>query len=557
MPKNKHENITGRVFNILATADTDAIRHEDFEGEDHLVVPIVALIEGVIQGANASTPELALAEVFGLFPLSWNGRPVTLDHPEVRGMKVSASQTPDVHERETLGFLFNTELDGKKLKTEAWINLSKVEEAGEDVVEQIARFESGEVVEVSTGLFALVQQANGTFEGENYQGIWTQVVPDHLAILPEGTIGACSVEDGCGGPRLNNAHCECASCQLKENEMPKDVKDQDKHDPEEDARKKKEEEDEKDNSGHQKKKKKKKMNSQSSIETDEEKQNSMVLFLTGLRDKFSGVFKLKTHKELSDIDTRRALTAGLVAEDEHAFFEIVAVFENSFVYAKGFDGTLLSRGFSIADEGEITLNSEVTEVRPVTEFVPVNLTEEKTMTTNKEVVDGLIANEATQFTEDDREWLESQDETRLNSLSPVANSEDTDKSEAKQVENKQEDSEDNASENAKVTANSQTAEEFIESAPAEMQEVLSDGLRMQREVKDKLVKELVANERCGFSNEELKEMKTEQLRKLSKLGNIPSYEGQAGSSDITTNKDDNEAIPDAPIAFKRKTAANE
>lgn len=179
------------------------------------------------------------------------------------------------------------------------------------------------------------------------------------------------------------------------------------------------------------------------------------------------------------------------------------------------------------------------------------------MTTN-EKVDELIANEATQFVEDDRKWLEGLDETRLNSLSPVANSEGTeDEPEGKQVENKKEDSEGNDSENAKVTANSQTTEEFIESAPAEMQEVLTEGLRMQRDVKEKLIKELVANERCGFSEEELKEMKTEQLKKLSKLGNIPSYEGQAGSSDITTNKSDDEAIPDAPVAFERKTAANE
>lgn len=344
----------------------------------------------------------------------------------------------------------------------------------------------------------------------------------------------------------------------KDNE--EEIEDNAKHIPAEDRRrrkKKEEEEDEKENSGHQKPKKKKKMKAQSGIETDEEEQNSMVLFLTGLRDKFSGVFKLKTHKELSDVDTRRALTAGLVAEDVHAFFEIIAVFENSFVYAKGFDGTLLERGFSIADEGEITLNSEVTEVRPVTEFVPVNLTnEEKPMATNKEVVDELITNKVTQFTEDDREWLESQDEARLNSLSPVANSEGDEKPKDKVLETN-EGSEGEGSEDAKVTANSQTAEEFIESAPAEMQEVLSDGLRMQREVKDKFIKELIANERCGFSEEELKEMKTEQLRKLSQLGNIPSYEGQAGSSDITTNKDDNEAIPPAPVAFERKAAANE
>ena len=63
---NRNSKQKQKSFNILAEADTDAIRHEDFEGEDHLVVPIVALIEGVIQGANATAPELALAEVFGV-----------------------------------------------------------------------------------------------------------------------------------------------------------------------------------------------------------------------------------------------------------------------------------------------------------------------------------------------------------------------------------------------------------------------------------------------------------------------------------------------------------
>ena len=332
-----------------------------------------------------------------------------------------------------------------------------------------------------------------------------------------------------------------------------DIKDQDKHDPEEDAKKKKEEEEdeEKDNAGHiPKKKKKMKSNS-----ADEEDVNQIAEFLTGLRDKFSGAFKLRTHKELSDIDTRRALTAGLIAEDAHAFFEIIAVFDNSFVYAKGFDGTLLERGFSIADGGEIDLNSEVTEVRPVTEFVPVNLTNEEKPMTNKKVEE-LIANEATKFNKDDREWLESQNDDRLDSLSPVANSEGDAKLKDKKLETNKV-PEDETDADVKVTANLQTAEEFIESAPTEMQDVLTEGLRMQRDEKAKLVKELIANERCTFDESELKSMRIEQLRKLSKLGNTPSYEGQAGNNDIATNKSDDNGISPAPVAFVRKQAANE
>ena len=49
-------------FAILAEADTDAIRHEDFNGVDHLVVPVIALVEGVLVDGVISEEERAFLD---------------------------------------------------------------------------------------------------------------------------------------------------------------------------------------------------------------------------------------------------------------------------------------------------------------------------------------------------------------------------------------------------------------------------------------------------------------------------------------------------------------
>ena len=65
----------------IMRANTEASRRETFNGVEHLVVPLVALVEGVLQSSNAETPELALASEFGKHFKGWNGRPVVVNHP--------------------------------------------------------------------------------------------------------------------------------------------------------------------------------------------------------------------------------------------------------------------------------------------------------------------------------------------------------------------------------------------------------------------------------------------------------------------------------------------
>lgn len=184
-------------------ADVTSIRQEIFSGRAYTVVPVIAIVETVVFGANSPGPEFATAQEFGKFPDSWNGRPVVLGHPKLNGIYVSAN-IPTVLEDYHMGFMFNTRLDSKKLKTEAWIDNVRVEEAGGEFKDMLDRVNAGEAVEVSVGIFTEVVARKGRYNQKDYEGIWTNVVPDHLALLPPGEVGACSVADGCGAPRLNS-----------------------------------------------------------------------------------------------------------------------------------------------------------------------------------------------------------------------------------------------------------------------------------------------------------------------------------------------------------------
>ena len=170
------------------------VRHETFEGRDHLVVPTVMVVEGVLNGALVSAEELAASAE------SWNGRPVPILHPQERGEYVTAND-PKIIERGVVGQLFSAKVEGSKLKGELWIDIAKAEKLGHG--KTIKDLEAGTMVEVSTGYFCDETPEEGEFKGIKYSTIHRNLRPDHLALLP-GEIGACSVEDGCGAPRINN-----------------------------------------------------------------------------------------------------------------------------------------------------------------------------------------------------------------------------------------------------------------------------------------------------------------------------------------------------------------
>lgn len=177
-------------------------RDETLLGKSYYVVPVVAMVEGVRFGANQTTPELGLASEFGDVPIAWANRPLVLNHPKVDDEFVSAN-SPEVLEAYSFGLTMNPVLQGKKLHMEAWIDVGRVEELGGEFSDTLDRIKAEEDVEVSVGFYSDIEKKKGRFNGQAYGAIWRNVKPDHLAVLEEGILGACSVEDGCGIPRIN------------------------------------------------------------------------------------------------------------------------------------------------------------------------------------------------------------------------------------------------------------------------------------------------------------------------------------------------------------------
>lgn len=201
------------------TLATNAMRSASLDGREHLVVPVVALVAGVVNGYLVTPAELrAYAD-------AWNGRPVPVRHPRDGSGYVSAN-TPGTIEAQVVGQFFNARIDGDKLVGELWVDIDKCERLGGEYLAVLERLRSGEPIEVSTAYFCDVEQATGTYNGKAYTAVQRNLRPDHLALLPDEE-GACSWKDGCGAPRVNQA---IDNCSCKENESMADETNGTKHD---------------------------------------------------------------------------------------------------------------------------------------------------------------------------------------------------------------------------------------------------------------------------------------------------------------------------------------
>lgn len=183
-----------KLLTLKGTTGTPRI--ETYLDREWTVVPVVALVEGVIYAMNSPGPELVTADVYEHAPEAWNGRPIFIDHPLVDGHPVSGN-TPEILEAKAFGQVFNAGTKDSKLVMEAWIDNARasVVEGGQDLLDRV---NAEDPIEISVGAFVDVDEAAGTYNGRDYVGRWVEIVPDHLALLPTGVKGACSRDMGCG-----------------------------------------------------------------------------------------------------------------------------------------------------------------------------------------------------------------------------------------------------------------------------------------------------------------------------------------------------------------------
>lgn len=571
-PKHLHK---AEFFSIQASIDTNSIRRETYNGTEHLVVPLVMLVEGVLWPSNAEGPELALAEEFGRFPAGWNGRPVVLGHPMIEGTPVSAN-SPSVLEEYAFGFLFNTRLKDTKLLSEAWINLDRANDLGGNFKDTVDRLEaSTELTEVSTGLFSMNEDASGDYDGEEYIAIWRNIVPDHLAILPQGVKGACSVEDGCGAPRVSGAASfpgSSGSGTFYAHKQNSENSENSQNSTEGVMSKDKTQcscNDNGDQTMVSASAGVTKLNDGPGAETPPDPETQEGIFKS-LISRFGDMLSFRSNQnELSDRDTRTALEVALT-ELSDSYFYIIAVFDDFFVYEEGFDFALLRRGYSISEDGVVTLMNDPVKVRPVTTFIPLETStpgNEPTTSTNAEEatmdktakIEALISNESTPFEESDKEYLTSLEDGKLSALSdkfiPSEGEGEGTTTQTTETQvpaaNAQSQSEPKPAQSAQPVQPA-TVDEYINSAPPEMREVLKASHSLHQQKRQELVDVITNNSRNKFSAEQLKGMEMSTLENLAAIADSTGDYSGAGAGNLryqASQESTDEAVPTPPKLF--------
>ena len=519
----KKKKMKVNMIALKHLAKSGLVREDTLNGEEYWVLPTVLITEGVFNEA------LYLANELAMFPESWDGRPILNQHPVSPSGTPMSANSPGALESQGIGQIFNTEFmtNGRaKLRSESWINKKKCAAIAPEIVTMI---ENGEDFEVSTGLFVEQDEVAGEFEDEAYDCILHNFRPDHLAFLPGGE-GACSWKDGAGAPRLNRK---------EENEK--------------------------------KEKRFRTLATQMGIETNELSHEEVRSAIhSELRAKFG---------DINDPDG-----AAIYLSDVYDDYVIFELSDNT-----GF--RLMKQAYGKTGTDEVNLEGDpvqvVKQITYVSVPVPTNNEKEgkedgkkektKKVKKNKKVlnksskkentmdekerkkrIDALIANTKATFVEEDRESLVAMSDDMFEKVeSPFMQNDEDDESkktaaaakkkeedEAADVEAKKKENEQKLEDEKDKEVKPKTLEQYVKDAPPEVASVLNRAIAQQNAQKNSLVKELVANKRNTFTEDELKEKDIAELTKIAGLvGGVEDYSLQV--NDLETNED-SEAVPDMP-----------
>lgn len=186
---------------IRASSSTAAVTIRQYKGEDHLVVPFVVMVgDSVVRPMGSEGPEFISSEVLSFAPEIWNGTNVILDHPN----GAATACDPATLEATQFGTAFNSRFENGALQIDLWLSPSRAEIVGPEAVSIINKCKQNQKVEVSFAPYMVVEEEKGTSPNNvpyDYRVV-AIVGADHIAALPEGVVGACSISMGCGGPSI-------------------------------------------------------------------------------------------------------------------------------------------------------------------------------------------------------------------------------------------------------------------------------------------------------------------------------------------------------------------
>lgn len=518
MSKHRQDGHIGNpTFQYVTTNLKPLIRTDNMEGKEWIVAPAQMITEGVHNGSDG--PIFYPAEELAKVTAVWNYKPVVVYHPEVNGISVSAC-TPDQLSTRKVGVLMNTKWDegGNKLSTETWLDPEKIETVDSRVSNAI---KNNEMMEVSTGLFMDLERVEGEWNGEPYIGIARNMQPDHLALLPDMK-GACSIEDGAGFLRLNQAG-DSVNIKIVNNGMDMVWVNKDK--------------------------------GIRAIINDKSIPETFLFDETKWDGKKAKEW-VKNHKkgisvneiifnELSHDDIRFLLRSSLDKDKQNAWIE--TVMNSFFIYEE--NGKLYKQNY--------TVNNNQVNFEGLPKLVEKQVTYKEILALNantskktnlkglsmdkKKMIDELIANERTSWSEEDRDSLMALPDKVLTNMC-------TDITELSKTSDTEDEVKETPATNQVKVENTvkPTAEQYIQNAPPEIREVLASSLATMNAEKKRLINVITSNERNTFTEEFLKTKTVDELRGIAAIAapiaNKNDFNPPMFVNDVVTT--DNSQLPE-------------
>lgn len=174
--------------NIRSTANTKAVRKEKRNGRDVIIVPSATLPDNIVMN-DIMYPADEIAKSF----VGLNRTPAPLGHPTINGKFVSASDPEGINIGWIGAWNENLRRENGRVFLDKVIDVARANESegGKAVLSAI---EEGEAIHTSTGLYCMMEAANGDVP---YKNIAREIVFDHDAILLN-TEGAATPEQGVG-----------------------------------------------------------------------------------------------------------------------------------------------------------------------------------------------------------------------------------------------------------------------------------------------------------------------------------------------------------------------
>lgn len=479
------QNNNSPNFIFFSINFTSLGRIEIINGVEHKVYPITMLVEGVHHGA-VGNPTFYSAEILQRSATQWNGVPITVHHPQDTSGNYISANSPGVPHA---GFIRNAFCEDGKLKAEACVDIAKATAIRPNIIDEV---DAGGM-EVSTGLYAGVEETAGQWNTEDFNDQVVSIDADHLALLP-GQTGACSVDDGCGiRPHVGN--------EIEEKAL--SIQDY-----------------------------------ISSLDTEELEEYLKVNLIEteAGKDEMDRYDSLLIGKRIVANETSHDDTRGQLMQyvdtldvrrnepgDSYKINYVESVYQTYFIYREETEtGTRLYKQLYSENNGRINIDPAKVEVFKKTDYLPVqgNSKGENQMANENpccpDKVRALIANEHTTFTEAETEWLEGMNEDQLGHFEAMA------EAAAKKVEVKVEPKVESKVEPKVNKEDTNTMEGFLSSAPPEFRRVINAGLRQLDKARSEMITTIMANDSNKFTDDQLKAMPDDTLAGIAVLSAKPA-----------------------------------